>query len=91
MTALNPAKRKQTARELAKKFGVSERTIRRAVAQPRAEYVAGAHARQDEALRMREAGMKWREVGDALGGITDSAAYQLAAKAKARRAENVNA
>lgn len=91
MTALNPAKRKQTARELAKKFGVSERTIRRAVAQPRAEYVAGTHARQDEALRLRESGMKWREVGDALGGISDSAAYQLAAKAKARRTEHVDA
>lgn len=89
MSALKPAKRRQTARELAQKFGVSERTIRRAVAQPRADYVAATHARQDEALRLRESGMKWREVGDALGGITDSAAYQLAAKAKDRREQNV--
>lgn len=89
MTALKPAKRKQTARELAKKFGVSERTIRRAVAQPRNEYLAATHARQDEALRLRESGMKWADVGAALGGITDSAAYQLAAKAKDRRAQSV--
>lgn len=91
MTALKPAKRKQTARELARKFGVSERTIRRAVAQPRADYVAGTHARQDEALHLRESGLKWREVGDALGGISESAAYQLAAKARARRGETVDA
>lgn len=90
MTALKPAKRKQTARELAKKFGVSERTIRRAVAQPRADYVAASHARQDYALRLRESGMKWREVGEALDGISDSAAYQLAAKAKIRREQNVS-
>ena len=85
MTALKRAKRKQTARELAERFGVSERTIRRAVAQPRADYLAEVRARQDEALRLRESGLRWREVGDALGGINASAAYQLAAKAKARR------
>ncbi|WP_058235050.1 HTH domain-containing protein [Devriesea agamarum] len=91
MTALKPAKRRQTARELAKKFGVSERTIRRTVAQPRAEYVADTHTRQDRALELRESGLKWREVGEQLGGITDSAAYQLAAKARIRRSENVTA
>lgn len=91
MSAINQGKRKQTARELAKRFGVSERTIRRAVAQPREEYLAGTYARQDEALRLRESGMKWQEVGDALGGISDSAAYQLAAKARARRDQAVDA
>lgn len=91
MTAIKQAKRRQTARELAKKFGVSERTIRRAVAQSREQYIAGTHERQDEALRLRENGLKWREVGDALGGISDSAAFQLAAKAKARRTERTDA
>ncbi|MFI6056515.1 hypothetical protein ACIBCO_41515 [Streptomyces violascens] len=61
------------------------------MAQPRGEYLAETHGRQDEALRLRESGMKWREVGDALGGITDSAAYQLAAKARARRDQAVDA
>lgn len=36
------AKRKQTARELAERFGVSPRTIRRTVAQERADYLADA-------------------------------------------------
>jgi CTP-dependent riboflavin kinase len=86
---VKPVKRKHTARELAERLGVSERTIQRLMAQPRAEYEAETHARQDEALRLREAGMKWADVGAELGGITDSAAYQLAAKAKNRRAQSV--
>lgn len=91
MGAMKPFKRNHTARELAERLGVSERTVQRLMAQPRDEYLAETHGRQDEALRLRESGMKWREVGEALGGISDSAAYQLAAKAKARRAENVDA
>lgn len=85
MGAVKPIKRKHTARELADRLGVSARTVQRLMAQPRAEYEAELHARQDEALRLRESGMKWTEVGAELGGVTDSAAYQLAAKAKKRR------
>lgn len=85
MGAVKPVKRKHSARELAERLGVSERTVQRLMAQPRSEYLAGAHARQDEALSLRESGLKWSEVGAELGGVTDSAAYQLAAKAKKRR------
>lgn len=91
MTAMYPQKRKHTAAAMAEKFGVSPRTVKRIMAQPRAEYDAEAHARQDEALRLRESGLKWREVGEALDGISEPAAYQLAAKAKARRGETVDA
>ena len=91
MTAMYPQRRKHTAAAMAEKFGISPRTVKRIMAQPRAEYDAEAHARQDEALHLRESGLKWREVGDALGGISESAAYQLAAKARARRGETVNA
>ena len=82
---MKPVKRKHSARELAERLGVSERTVQRLMAQPRSEYLAGAHARQDEALSLRESGLKWSEVGAELGGVTDSAAYQLAAKEKKRR------
>lgn len=91
MGAVKPIKRKHTARELAERLGVSERTVQRLMAQPRDEYLCEKHERQDEALRLRESGLKWREVGDVLGGISDSAAYQLAAKARARRGETVDA
>lgn len=89
MGAVKPVKRKHTARELAERLGVSERTIQRLMAQPRAEYEAETHARQDEALRLRESGMKWADVGAELGGVSASAAYQLAAKARDRRAQSV--
>lgn len=89
MTAMYPQKRKHTAAEMAKQFGVSPRTVQRIMAQPRAEYDAEAHTRQDEALALRGAGMKWGEVGERLGGISASAAYQLAAKAKERQSQSV--
>jgi transcriptional regulator with XRE-family HTH domain len=38
-------KRKGTAKELAKKFGVSERTIRNYVSLPRADYLANSISR----------------------------------------------
>lgn len=91
MTAMYPQKRKHTAAEMAAKYGVSTRTVKRIMAQPRAEYDAEVHARQDEALRLRESGLKWAEVGAEFGGISASAAYRLAAKARARRGELVSA
>lgn len=90
MSAVKPVKRKHSARVLAARLGVSERTIQRLVAQPREEYLAEAHARQDEALRLRESGLKWAEVGERLGGISESAAHQLANKAR-RRGEEMTA
>ena len=89
MSAIYPQKRKHTAAEMAAKYGVSPRTVKRIMAQPRAEYDAERHARQDEALRLRESGMKWHEVGAELGGVSASAASRLAAKAKARRPQGV--
>lgn len=40
--AKHKMKRPATARELAKQFGVSERTVRRVMAQPREEYLANS-------------------------------------------------
>lgn len=85
MPALKAAKRRNTARAVAERLGVSERTVQRLMAQPREEYLAEARARQARALELREEGRTWAEVGQALGGMTPSGAYQLAAKAKARR------
>lgn len=91
MGALKPAKRKHSARYLAERLGVSERTVQRLMAQPREEFLAEAHARQDKALELRESGLKWREVAEALGGMSEAGAYQLAAKAKKRREELASA
>lgn len=40
MSADKPVKRKKTAREIAEKLGIHPRTVRRYIAQPRAEYEA---------------------------------------------------
>jgi predicted transcriptional regulator len=42
MGAVKPTKRKKTAREIAEKLDVSERTVRRYIALPRTEYEANS-------------------------------------------------
>ena len=54
------AKRKQSARELAERFGVSPRTIRRTVAQERADYLADAAARHERIRSLRAEGLSMR-------------------------------
>lgn len=91
MTAVKPIKRNRTAKEVAARLGVSERTVRRYIAQPREEFLAEARARQDKALELRESGLKWREVGEAMGGVSPATVFELAAKAKKRREELASA
>lgn len=74
MTAQTPARRKKTARELAEQFGVSPRTIREIVAEPRNEFEARSQTRQDEALGLRTKGLSYAEIGKALGISRDAAA-----------------
>lgn len=45
MGAIKPTKRKKTAREIAAKLDVSERTVRRYIALPRTEYEANSISR----------------------------------------------
>ena len=49
MTAGTPGRRKRTAREAAALLGVSERTIRNIVAEPRDDYEARARERRNPA------------------------------------------
>lgn len=62
MPARLPQRRKITAREAAEKFGVSTRTIRRAAAEPRAEFLARAQLRRDRAVQLRQEGKKHVEI-----------------------------
>lgn len=82
-------RRTMSARDMADRLGVSPRTVQRIISEPRDEYEQRIRSRQDEALRLRESGMKWADVGAELGGVSASAAYRLAAKAKARRVQSV--
>lgn len=63
-------RRTRTARELAEEHGVSERFIRRTVAESREDYEGRAAARRERAAELRAGGATYREIADALGCST---------------------
>ncbi|MGO1321140.1 helix-turn-helix domain-containing protein [Brevibacterium aurantiacum] len=67
MTALKPGKRKGTARELAARLGVNERTIRSYIAQPREEYLSEAEQRRLRIRELREKGLSMRTIAAEIG------------------------
>lgn len=67
MTAIIQTRRQKTARELAEQFGVSERTIRRHLAEPRDDYEARADERRRLIVEKRAQGMTMRAIAAELG------------------------
>lgn len=74
--------RRKTAREAAEKFGVSIRTVKRLVSEYRHDYEGRARDRRQQAHNLRQQGMSWAAVGEAMGGISADAARMLAARHK---------
>lgn len=66
MSAQNPGRRKVTAREAAERFGVSIRTIKRVMAEPREEVTARAAARRAQAVELRTAGLSYKAIAEAM-------------------------
>lgn len=64
--SLHPEKRTVTAREGAEALNVSERTVRRYMAQPRADYLAVAAERREAVAAMVEAGFTNGEIAEQL-------------------------
>jgi len=64
MGAEMAARRKMTAREAAERFGVTDRTIRRLIAEPREEFLARARERRAQAVKLRRQGLKFREIAE---------------------------
>lgn len=67
MTALHQERRKFTAKQMAEHFGVSERTIRRLMAEPRGSYEAQAQAHREQIIALKRQGMKQRDIASTLG------------------------
>jgi len=67
VTAETPGRRKRTAREAAVLLGVSERTIRNIVAEPRDDYEARARERRNRAAELRKQGLLYREIAETMG------------------------
>jgi len=72
-----------TARAAAAKYGVTPRTIRRVIAEPRDDYLSRAEKRQDEALRLYESGLSYQGVADEMG-VSRNAAAGLVRRARAK-------
>jgi len=77
MTALKPGRRKGTARELATRLGVSERTIRRYVAEPREDFDARTSARHAYIRKLRAEGKSMREIAAEVGVSVGTVHYAL--------------
>lgn len=71
------AKRKQTARELAERFGVSPRTIQRTVAQSREDYLNQAAQRRDRIRALRDEGLTMRAIAEREGVTVGTVHYAL--------------
>lgn len=70
-------RRSKTARAAAEKFGVSIRTIKRIISEPRNCYEERAAERRAQAFKLRNFGQSWAEVGAAMG-VSGEAARRLA-------------
>ncbi|MBN9754033.1 sigma-70 family RNA polymerase sigma factor [Pseudonocardia sp. Ae707_Ps2] len=67
MTARTPKRRARTARELAEQFGVTTRTVRAMLAEPRPAYEQRARDRREVASCLRLRGLTYREIADRTG------------------------
>lgn len=67
MGAQTQARRSATARELADRFGVTPRTIRSIIAQPRIEYLNEAQQRRERIRELRETGLSYRAIAAEIG------------------------
>lgn len=67
MSAEHAVRRKRTAREIAEQLGVSPRTVRRFVAEPRDDYLSRAEQRRQQIRDLREQGLSIRAIANKVG------------------------
>lgn len=76
-------RRKLTAKETARRLGISERKVRRLVAESRDDYEARAEQRRQQALALRQSGLTLKETAEKMG-TTWQAVDCLTRRARAR-------
>lgn len=77
MTALRPGRRTASARELAERLGVSPRTVRRYVAEPKDEYDARIKNRHEQIRALRTEGLSMRAIAAEVGVSVGTVHYAL--------------
>ncbi len=77
MSATTPTQRNKTARQLAEQFGVSTRTIRRAIAEPREQYEARSAERHERIRELRAEGKSYRAIAAEVGVSYGAVQYAL--------------
>ena len=88
MAALEQTKRKKPAKYFAEKMGVSIRTVKRYIAQPRSDYESEAESRRKTAYNLHfKDGLKWRDVAEKMN-TTEHAVKALAKRYKQIDQEN---
>lgn len=88
MSALKATKRNNSAKDLAKKLGIHERTVRRYIALPRSDYESEAENRRKKAYDLYHSeGLKWKEVAEKMNA-TENAVKALAKRYKQQDIEN---
>ena len=88
MVAERPQRRKITAKEAAQRFGISERSVRRIVAEPREEYLSRAAALREQVLHLREVEkLPYKEISEQLNVPAGTARRIVALHRKQQREE----
>ena len=76
-----------TNREVAERFGVSTKTVTRALKRDPRWWTQWRRELRQKAAALKATGMTWRQVGEALGGVSEEAARALGKRAIAARAD----
>lgn len=76
-----------TNREVAERFGVCTRTVTRALKRDPRWWTNYRRDMQQKAVDLKATGMTWRQVGEALGGVSEEAARALGKRGIKRRAD----
>lgn len=89
MAAERPQRREVTTKEAAQRFGTSERSVRRIVAEPRGEYLARAANLRAEVIHLREVEkLSYKEISEQLGIPASSARRIITEVRKQRQASS---
>jgi DNA-directed RNA polymerase specialized sigma24 family protein len=86
MTAQIPERRSRSAREIAEQLHVSPRTVRKAMAEPRSEFLARSAERQRKASEMKDEGLTYRQIAARLD-CTPKAAEHLVLRGRQAKAK----